>query len=101
MSSKYLSDLGACTPAEGSGWLKAPEDWGVPGEVKGVASLVLSTQDQGEGERCSLGRRERPDSQGTESVCEVPALAEPKFAESGWGLSLVCEGFIWLTSRSS
>lgn len=100
MSGEHLSDLGACTPAEGSGWLKAPEDWGVPGEVKGVARLGLSTQDRGEGERHSLGRRERPDSQGTESACEVPALVEPKVSESGWGLSLVCEGFTWLTSRS-
>ena len=26
-------------------------------------------------------------------MCEVPALAEPKFSEGGWGLSLVCVGF--------
>lgn len=100
MSSEHLSDPDACTAAEGSGWLKAPEDRGVPGEVTGVARLRLSTQDREEGERCSLGRRERPDSQGTESACEVPALVEPKFPESGWGLPLVCEDFTWLTSRS-
>lgn len=55
--------------------------WGVPGEAKGVARVDLRNQDRGEGERCSLGRR------------ELPALAEPTFSEGRWGLSLVCEGF--------